>query len=450
MHVTIASSLFSRLFTKRSSILVLTLFSAALTLLSLPTQPLKAESLQSLIDQVEPKVIEWRRYFHQHPELSNREFNTAKVIAKHLKSLGLEVETKVAHTGIVALLKGGLPGKVIALRADMDALPVTERVKLPFSSNVKSTYAGQPVGVMHACGHDSHVAILMGVAEVLAKVKATIPGTVKFIFQPAEEGSPEGEEGGAELMVKEGALKSPDVDAIFGLHISSKTPVGQIGYRPGGIMASVDDFRIRVNGKQVHGSTPWNGIDPVVVASQIINSLQTIVSRQMPLTKQAAVVTIGSIHGGVRSNIIPEQVVLIGTIRALDTEMRKSIHNKIRQIAEHVAASMDATVEVEIPMATSYPVTYNNPELVTQMLPTMQAQAGEGKVKLIDAITGAEDFSFFAKEVPGFYFFLGGKPTGVREEDAAAHHTPDFYIDESGFKLGVETLSNMALDYLKQ
>jgi amidohydrolase len=407
------------------------------------------QSLDSLIDNVEPKVIDWRRHFHQNPELSNREFETAKVIAKHLESLGIEVQTGVAHTGVVGILKGGLPGKVVALRADMDALPVTESVDLPFASKVRSTYAGQDVGVMHACGHDTHVAILMGVAEVLSQVKDSIPGTVKFIFQPAEEGAPEGEEGGAELMVKEGVLRSPNVDAIFGLHISSQTPVGVIGYRPGGMMASVDDFRIRVHGKQVHGSTPWNGIDPIVVSAQIINSLQTIVSRQMPLTKQAAVVTIGSIHGGVRSNIIPSQVELIGTIRALDPQMRLDIHQKIRQIATHVAKSMDATVDVDIPMSNSYPVTYNTPELVSHMLPTLHKQAGESNVVLIDAITGAEDFSFFAKEIPGFYFFLGGRALDVKAKDAPAHHTPEFYIDESGMKLGIKSLSNMALDYLK-
>jgi amidohydrolase len=419
------------------------------TLLASNSTAAEKNQLTPLINKVESKVIEWRRHFHQHPELSNREFETAKVVAKHLQSLGLEVQTGIAHTGVVGVLKGGLPGKVVALRADMDALPVTESVDLPFASKVTSTYAGQKVGVMHACGHDTHVAILMGVAEVLAEVRANIPGTVKFIFQPAEEGAPEGEEGGAELMVKQGALKSPDVDAIFGLHISSRTPVGVIGYRPAGIMAAVDDFRIRVHGKQVHGSTPWNGIDPVVVSAQIINSLQTIVSRQLPLTKQAAVVTIGSIHGGVRSNIIPAEVELIGTIRSLDSQMRKDIHAKIRKIATNVAASMDATVDIDIPMSTSYPVTYNTPSLVEHMLPTMKRQAGENNVVLIDAITGAEDFSFFAQEVPGFYFFLGGKSPTVKTKDAPAHHTPEFYIDESGMKLGVETLSNMALDYLK-
>ncbi|TQV74131.1 amidohydrolase [Aliikangiella marina] len=406
------------------------------------------KELNQMIDDVESKVIKWRRHIHQNPELSNREFKTAKYIEQHLRRLGLEVQTGVAHTGVVALLKGSRPGKVVALRADMDALPVTERVDLPFASKVKSNYAGQEVGVMHACGHDTHVAILMGVAEVLSKQKDNIRGTVKFIFQPAEEGPPEGEEGGAELMVKEGVLQSPDVDAIFGLHIASQMPVGVIGYRPGGIMASVDDFRIKVKGQQTHGSAPWNGVDPIVVSSQIINSLQTIVSRQLKLTKQAAVVTVGSIHGGVRSNIIPEEVEMIGTIRALDNEMRQQIHTKIRKIANGVAESMGASVEVEIPMSVHYPVTYNTPKLVEQMLPTLKAQAGESRVILIDAITGAEDFSYFAQEVPGFYFFLGGKPLNVPENEAPAHHTPDFYIDETGMKLGVSTLTNMAIDYL--
>lgn len=404
--------------------------------------------LEKMIDDVETKVIKWRRHIHQNPELSNREFKTAKYIEKHLRSLGLEVQTGVAHTGVVAILKGKQPGKVIALRADMDALPVTERVDLPFASKVTTEYAGQKVGVMHACGHDTHVAILMGVAEVLSKQKENIKGTIKFIFQPAEEGPPKGEEGGAELMVREGVLKSPDVDAIFGLHIAAQMPVGIIGYRPGGIMASVDDFKITVNGKQTHGSAPWAGVDPIVVSSQIINSLQTIVSRQLKLTKQAAVVTIGSIHGGVRSNIIPEQVEMIGTIRALDSDMRKQIHSKIRKIATGVAESMGASVEIEIPMSVQYPVTYNTPKLVEQMLPTLKKQAGENRVILIDAITGAEDFSYFAQEVPGFFFFLGGKPHDISENEAAAHHTPDFYIDESGMKLGVSALSNMAIDYL--
>lgn len=406
------------------------------------------QKIKPALEQVEQKVIEWRRHFHQYPELSNREFNSAKKIAQHLRDLGLDVQTGIAHTGVVAILKGGKPGKVIALRADMDALPVTERVDLPFASKEKAEYNGQQVGVMHACGHDTHMAILMGVAEVLSKAKSELNGTVKFIFQPAEEGAPVGEEGGAELMIKEGVLESPGVDAIFGLHISSQTPVGVIGYRSGGIMASVDDFQIKVKGKQAHGSTPWNSIDPIVVSSQIVNSLQTIVSRQLKLTKQPAVVTVGSIHGGVRSNIIPEEVEMVGTIRALDSDMRKQIHQKIRHIAKHVATSMGASVEVKIPLSTRYPVTYNSPELVNQMLPTLQRVAGGDNVIVIDPITGAEDFSFYAQKVPGLFFFLGGKAADVSLEDAPSHHTPDFYIDESGMQLGVEMLTNMAIDYL--
>lgn len=406
--------------------------------------------LQQLVDRVESKVIDWRRHFHQYPELSNREFNTVTKIAEHLRNLGLKVETGIAHTGVVGILKGGKGGSVIALRADIDALPIQERSNLPFASKQVAEYAGQQVSVMHACGHDAHTAILMGVAEVLSQIRESIPGTVKFIFQPAEEGAPEGEEGGAELMIKQGVLESPKVDAIFGLHISSQTPVGVIGYRPGGIMASVDDFRIKVKGKQTHGSSPWAGVDPIVIASQIINALQTIVSRQIPLTKQAAVVSIGSIHGGVRSNIIPEEVEMIGTIRALDPLMRKNIHAKLRKISHGVAESMGALVEIDLPMSSSYPVTYNDPELVKQMLPTIQRTAGNDNVVLIDAITGAEDFSFFAQEIPGFYFFLGGKPPGLSGEKATAHHTPEFYIDESGMALGVSTLTNLALDYLKQ
>lgn len=422
----------------------------AILLGSLSFSCLGNTKIDKLVDKVETKVIDWRRHFHQFPELSNREFKTSEMVANHLRKLGLEVQTGIAHTGVVAILKGGLPGKTVALRADMDALPVTERVDLPFASKVKTTYAGQEVGVMHACGHDTHTAILMGVAEVLVQIKDEIPGTVKFIFQPAEEGAPEGEEGGAELMVKQGVLKSPDVDAIFGLHISSQIPVGVIGYRQGGLMASVDDFRIKIKGKQTHGSSPWNGVDPIVTSAQVINGLQTIVSRQLQLTKQAAVVTIGSIHGGVRSNIIPEEVEMIGTIRALDKDMRQQIHEKIRNTAINIAESMGAEAVVEIPMSTSYPITYNAPKLVQQMLPTMQRQAGESKVIIIDAITGAEDFSFFADKVPGFYFFLGGRSVSLSAKDAPAHHTPDFKIDESGMKLGVQTLANMALDYLSK
>jgi amidohydrolase len=405
------------------------------------------QKIDALADQVEPKVIEWRRHLHENPELSNREFKTAEKVAKHLRDLGLEVRTGIAHTGVVGILKGGKPGPTVALRADMDALPVVERVDVPFASKVKSTYNGIDVGVMHACGHDTHVAMLMGAAEVLAKVKKDIKGTVVFIFQPAEEGAPQGEEGGAELMVKEGVLENPKVDVIFGLHINSKTEVGKIAYKPGGTMAAVDRLEIKVKGKQTHGSTPWAGVDPIVAASQIITGLQTIISRQTELTKEGAVISIGLIRGGVRSNIIPEEVELIGTIRTLDVEMQKKIHEKIKLTATKIAESSGAVAEVNI--TRGYPITFNDLDLTSQMLPTVQEVAGKENVKLVDARTGAEDFSFYAQKVPGLFLFLGGMPKGQNPEEAASHHTPDFFIDESSMKLGVRTLCNLAIDYVK-
>ncbi len=404
--------------------------------------------IDRLADDIESLVIEWRRDIHEHPELSNREYRTSALVADHLRSLGLEVMTDIAYTGVVGILRGNHPGPVVALRADMDALPVTERVDIPFASKVRDRYNDQEVGVMHACGHDTHVAIMMGVASTLSRMKNELRGTVKFIFQPAEEGAPKGEGGGAEMMVQEGILTNPDVDVIFGLHIDAGRDVGKIGYRPGGILASVDDFQIIVRGKQTHGSRPWGGVDPIVTAAQIINGLQTIVSRQMPLTKNAAVVTVGSIHGGVRSNIIPEKLEMLGTIRALDEEMRQTIHERIRRTATKIAESAGATADVAIPYSGSYPITYNDPDLVRQMLPSLNETAGENNVELIDAITGAEDFSYFAREVPGFFYFLGGKPLDVPAGEAAPHHTPDFYIDESGLKLGVRTLSDLTLDYM--
>ncbi|MDX1627297.1 MAG: amidohydrolase, partial [Fulvivirga sp.] len=359
-------------------------------------------------EAIEEKVIEWRRHFHANPELSNREFETAKKIATHLEALGIETRTGVAHTGVVGILKGGKPGPVVALRADIDALPVTERTPVPFASKVVSEYNGVKTGVMHACGHDTHIAILMGVAQVLAEMKEDLKGTVKFIFQPAEEGAPPGEEGGAELMVKEGVLQSPDVDVIFGLHIAAGTPVGEINYKPGGTMAASDRFVIKVKGKQAHGSTPWASVDPIVTAAQIINGLQTIVSRETELTKEAAVISVGMIKGGVRNNIIPEEVEMIGTIRTLDTEMQQKIHERIRLKATKIAESMGAEAEVDIQIG--YPVTYNNPELTAKMIPTLKRVAGATQVVQVPAITGAEDFSFYQKEVPGLFFFLGGKP----------------------------------------
>lgn len=421
----------------------------SLLTLSLITLSLTAQSsdLKEMIDQradeLEEQVIEWRRYFHENPELSNREFNTAKKIAEHLESLGLEVQTEIAHTGVVGILKGGKPGPVVALRADIDALPVIERTDVPFKSTVMGEYQGNEVGVMHACGHDTHIAILMGVAQILTEMKDDLKGTVKFIFQPAEEGAPKGEEGGAELMVKEGVLKNPDVDAIFGLHISDDTPVGEIEYRPKGIMASVNSFDIKVTGKQAHGSAPWAGIDPIVTSAQIINNIQTIVSRSMPLTRQAAVVTVGVINGGVRNNIIPEEVTMQGTIRALDEEMRQLIFKRLETVVQNTAESNGAVAELTINKG--YPITYNDPELTAQMLPTLVETAGKENVKLINAITGAEDFSFFQNEIPGLYFFVGGK---APDREASGHHTPDFYIDESGLKLGVRAMANLVIDYM--
>ncbi|HAY37301.1 MAG: amidohydrolase [Rhodothermales bacterium] len=407
---------------------------------------------QQLVDQIadalEPKVIEWRRDFHQHPELSNREFRTAGIVAEHLASLGMEVTTEVAHTGVIGLLKGAHPGPTVALRADMDALPVKERVDLDFKSEVTSLYRGEEVPVMHACGHDTHIAMLMGAAEALAGMREDLHGTVKFIFQPAEEGSPPGEEGGAELMVKEGVMEG--VDVVFGLHIGAGTYVGTIEYKPMGMMAAVDDFRIVLKGKQAHGSAPWLGIDPIVTSAQIINNLQTIVSRSLRLTKAAAVVTIGSIHGGVRSNIIPEELEMLGTIRTFDPEMRIQLHKRFRTIVNSTATSNGAIAEIQLPYSAHYPVTYNDPTLTDQMLPTLKRTAGDENVVQIEAVTGAEDFSFFAREAPGLFLFLGGKPLDVPADVKVSHHTPDFYIDESGMKLGVRTLLNLTLDYMDQ
>lgn len=415
-----------------------------ISLISLTTY---AQDLKQIIDQkadeIEQQVIDWRRQFHENPELSNREFETASYIAEYLNELGLEVETEVAHTGVVALLKGGKPGPVIALRADMDALPVTERTDVPFKSTVNGMYQGKKVGVMHACGHDTHMAILMGTAKILTEMKDDLKGTIKFIFQPAEEGAPQGEEGGGELMVKEGVLNDPDVDVIFGLHIDDATPVGMITYRPEGIMASVNSYTIEIKGKQAHGSEPWNGVDPIVTAAQMINNIQTIVSRSMELTKQAAVVTVGVIEGGVRHNIIPESVKMEGTIRALDEDMRQLIFERLETIVQNTAESNGA--EATLTIHKGYPITYNDPELTAMMAPTLEEVAGEENAVIMDAITGAEDFSFFQKEVPGLYFFIGGK---APNREAAGHHTPDFYIDESGMKLGVRAMSNLVIDYM--
>ncbi len=418
-----------------------------LTLKKVVTDGNLQATIDKMADELEAKVIQWRRHMHENPELSNREFKTGEMIAKHLEALGsIEVTRNFAKTGVKGVLKGGKPGPVVALRADMDALPVTERVDLPFASKVKAMYNGVESGVMHACGHDTHVAMLMGAAEILVAIKDELPGTIVFMFQPAEEGAPPGEEGGAKLMVKEGILNNPKVDVAFGLHISSMVEVGKLNYKTGGIMAAADRFVIDVKGKQSHGSMPWGGIDPITVSAQIIQGLNNIVSRQTELTKEAAVISVGMIQGGVRNNIIPESCKMIGTIRTLDVKMQDIIHEKIRLTATKIAESAGATAEVTIDKYA--PVVHNHLELMKKMIPTMERVAGSENVIVQKAVTGAEDFAFFANEVPSVFLFLGGMKKGTSVIDAPPHHTPDFYIDESGMKLGVRTLCNMAVDYM--
>ncbi|HEX4986392.1 MAG TPA: amidohydrolase [Burkholderiales bacterium] len=407
---------------------------------------LRAE-LDGLADRVEPRVIEWRHDIHAHPELGNREFRTAGLVAEHLKALGLEVQTGVAHTGVVAILKGGRPGPVVALRADMDALPVTEETDVPYASKVKATWAGKETGVMHACGHDTHVAILMGVAEALAEMKDRLPGTVKFLFQPAEESPPPGEDGGAALMVKEGAMENPHVDAVFGLHITSAAETGTLGYRSGPFMAAMDILKITVQGRTTHGSAPWSGVDPIVAASQIVLGLQTIVSRQINLTQEPAVITIGGIEGGNRFNIIPEKVEMVGTIRTFDEKMRDDIHRRVRQTVESIAAASGASATVTIDKP--YDVTINDPQLTERMLPTLTRVAGEGNVKLRSKVTGSEDFSFFAQKAPGLFIFLGGSPRGTDMSKVAYNHSSKFYVEDSAMKLGVRALLNLTVDYME-
>lgn len=407
-------------------------------------------SLQGKIDkqakEIETKMIQWRRDFHQNPELSNREFKTAAKVAEHLKALGIEVQTGVAHTGVVGILKGGKPGPVIALRADMDALPVTERNSLSFASKERTTFNGLETGVMHACGHDAHVAILMSVAEVLAKNKNDLKGTIKFIFQPAEEGAPAGEKGGAGLMVEEGVLDNPKVDVIFGLHVRSITKLGVIEYRPRGFMAASDWFTIKVHGKQSHGSRPWLGIDPIVVSSQIIAGLQTIVSRQTDLTQAAAVISIGRINSGIRENIIPETLEMSGTIRTFDPQMQKIIHEKINLTATNIAESAGARAEVIIDK--KMPVTFNNEKLTKQMVSSLKRAAGNDSVVEIPPDTGSEDFAFYVEKVPGMFFFVGACPPDVDPAKAPSHHTPDFMMDEGSMEVGLKAMLQLTLDYM--
>ena len=402
------------------------------------------ESIQQDIIKIEEKLIEWRRDFHKNPELSNREYKTAKKIAKHLKEIGLKVETNIAKTGVVAILEGNQPGKVIAIRADIDGLPVTERNDLDFKSEVKTTFLNTETGVMHACGHDTHIAILMATAEVLSKHKDKIKGRIKFIFQPAEEGPPPGEEGGAKLMIKEGVLENPKVEAIFGLHINSQTPVGTIKYKTGGIMASVERFVINVKGKQTHGSQPWSGVDPILISAKIIDGLQTIISREAELTNEAAVITVGKITSGTRFNIIPESSEMIGTVRTLDPRMRKMIEKRMKEMVEGIAEAYGGEASIIFQNNTS--ITYNDEALTSQILPSLQTAAGKSNVVIMKETTGGEDFSYFQEKVPGVYFFLGGMSPGNKE--SFPHHTPDFIIDESGLLLGVKAFTQIALDYL--
>ncbi|MAX43766.1 MAG: N-acyl-L-amino acid amidohydrolase [Alteromonadaceae bacterium] len=410
----------------------------------------QSADVDRLADSVEADVIAWRHHLHQYPELSNREFKTAEYVAKFLRSLDLEVTTGVAKTGVVAVLDSGKPGPVVALRADMDGLPVPEQNDLAWRSTQRGEFKGQDVPVMHACGHDTHMAMLMGTASVLTAMKDQLKGKVKFIFQPAEEGAPPGEKGGAEVMVQEGVLKNPDVDVIFGLHISANADVGTVSYNPGGTMAAVDPFKIVIHGKQAHGAYPWKSVDPITTAAQMIMSLQTIVSRELKLIDDAAVVTIGSIHGGNRSNIIPNEVEMVGTIRTLNHAAREHVYEAMARKVKGIADSMGATAELTLPLDYNYPITFNDPALTAKMLPTVERTAGKENPILAKPVTGAEDFSFYQEQVPGLFMWLGGKPLDVPVADSPAHHTPEFYVDDSGMKLGVRVMANLTLDYMAQ
>lgn len=408
-------------------------------------QAMANTQLDLALNKVEDKVIKWRRHFHQHPELSNREFQTAATVASFLRDLGLEVETGIAHTGVVAVLKGDKPGPTVMLRADMDALPVTEQTDVPFKSTKTTEYRGVKTGVMHACGHDTHVAMLMGAAEALTKQKQQLHGKVVFVFQPAEEGAPRGEEGGAELMIKQGLLSKYKPQAAFGLHITSSLNTGVIGYRSGPIMASEDSFEIDIVGRQTHGSRPWNGVDPIVTAGHVITSVQTIVSRQVDITKEPAVVSFGKVSGGVRSNIIPDKVSLVGTIRNFDMDIRQQVLSKLKNSVEHTAQAHGA--EGHVTIFEGYPVTANDKALMSKMLPTVQKVAGLDKVLEVPKTTGAEDFSFYALEIPSVFMFLGATPEGQDPRKAPSNHSPLFYVDEQALAVGTKMLANLAWQY---
>ena len=405
------------------------------------------KNFNDLTKQVEPNLIEWRRHFHEFPELSNREFNTGKYIAEYLKSIGLEVKYPVAKTGVVAILRGGKPGPNIGLRADIDALPVLERAPISFASKVKAEYNGQQVSVMHACGHDAHTAILMATAKTLKDMQKDVAGTVVFLFQPAEEGSPNNEEGGAPLLIKEGAMDNPKLDVVFGLHMAASLPAGMLAYKSGAAQASSDLFKIIVHGKGSHGAMPWGSVDPIVVSAQIIEGLQHIVSRQSDLTKAPLVISIGSLHAGVRANIIPETAQMDGTIRSLDPIMRKETHEKIKQTANSIAAASGATVEVDIKTQTL--VNYNDPALAKKAAISLSKVAGAENVFESNWTTAAEDFSFYGEKAPTFFFSLGGMEKGKKPSEVGGHHTPDFYLDESGFINGVKAFCNLVFDFKK-
>ncbi|MFL5808414.1 MAG: amidohydrolase [Flavisolibacter sp.] len=406
----------------------------------------KSETIESAVAKIESKCIAWRRDFHQNPELGNRELRTARIISEQLRSLGIEVKENIAKTGVVGILRGAKPGPVIGLRADMDALPVTETTGLSFASKTKTIFNGQELGVMHACGHDAHVAMLLSVAEILSGMKKDLAGTVKFIFQPAEEGPPNGEEGGAPLMIREGVLDNPKVDVVFGLHINAQTPIGEIKYREQGVMAESDWFTIKIHGKQSHGAQPWLGIDPVVIGSQIILGLQTVVSRQSELTKDPVVISTTIFKAGVRENIIPEEVTLAGTIRTLDTSMRNDVYQRMERTVKNIAAASGATGAISFVSKTM--ITYNDPQLTNLILPSLK-KATDDHVSIMDAQTQAEDFSYFSAKVPSVFFFLGGMTPGVDPKTTAAHHTPGFMIDEAGMKTGIKAFCYIVTDYMK-
>ena len=436
----------------RTTLLALSLASACLACaLGAPlahAADMARPEVRAQAERLAPKVLAWRRDIHQHPELGNREVRTAKLVADHLRALGLDVKTGIATTGVVAVLKGGKPGPRIAIRADMDALPVTERHALPFASKVTSTFRGETVGVMHACGHDAHTATLMGVAEAMVAMKADLPGEVLFVFQPAEEGPPDGEEGGAEEMLKQGLFRDFKPEAVFGLHVFSTLNAGQIGYRAGPAMAASDRFNIVIKGRQTHGSRPWGGVDPIVAAADVIGTAQTIVSRRQNIAKLPVVVTFGAIKGGIRYNIIPDQVEMIGTVRTFDEGMRAAVFKDLQNVAEHVAAAHGATAVAQIPDTKGNPVTVNDPALTAKLLPSLERAAGKENVVEMGLNMGAEDFSFYAREVPGFFFFVGATPKGQDAGKAPSNHSPEFFLDESALDVGLRAMLQVTLDYL--